>query len=154
MDGTTPDQARTALEAADRARARVADAVGLPRVYWWAMAAGWLVLGVLGDLGPAWLATVATVAFGIGHSVVASRLLDGRRGTDGLRVAAGGAGRAVPVVVGGILVVMVLVTVGAAFALLADGAHHPGIVASLFVAVLIGFGGPEILRVARRWVGA
>ncbi|WP_330180438.1 hypothetical protein OHB26_29045 [Nocardia sp. NBC_01503] len=154
MDDVAADQARAALDAAERARRRVADEVGLPRGYWWGMAAGWLVLGVIGDLGPDWLVIAATLAFGAGHSAVASRLLDGRRRTDGLQVSADTAGRRTPIVVIGMLIGLVCVTVGSAFALNADGAAHPGIWSAVLVAAIIGFGGPELLRVLRRWVRA
>jgi hypothetical protein len=149
MEGQiTPDEARAALDATERARRQVAAEVGLPRGYWWALAAGWVALGVIGDVGPMWLVTVATLGFGMGHSVLASRLLDGRRRTDRLQVSAIVAGRTAVTVVG-MLVLLVGVTIGTAMALDADGAGHPGIWAAVFVAVIVGFGGPEILRVLR-----
>ncbi|MER5781301.1 hypothetical protein ABT104_06165 [Streptomyces mobaraensis] len=154
MDNIVPEQARTALDAADSARRRVAEEVGLPRGYWWAMAAGWLVLGVLNTVLPAWLAGIATVGFGVGHGVLASRLLDGRRRTDRLQVSAAVAGRRIPLVVIGMLLGFVGVTVLAAFALDADGADHAGIWAAALVAAVVGFGGPEMLRVLRRWARA
>jgi hypothetical protein len=149
MEGQiTPDEARAALDATERARRQVAAEVGLPRGYWWALAAGWVARGVIGDVGPMWLVTVATLGFGMGHSVLASRLLDGRRRTDRLQVSAIVAGRTAVTVVG-MLVLLVGVTIGTAMALDADGAGHPGIWAAVFVAVIVGFGGPEILRVLR-----
>lgn len=154
MDNVAPDQARAALDAAERARQQVAAEVGLPRWYWWGMAGGWLALGAIGELGPQWLTIVATVAFGMGHSTVASRLLDGRRRTDRLQVSAAVAGRRTPIVVIGMLLGLVALTVGAALALNADGAHHPTIWAAVLIAAIIGFGGPEILRTLRHWVHA
>lgn len=154
MEDIAPDQARAALDAAASAQRRVAAEVGLPRGYWWAMAAGWLVLGVIGDVGPAWLVTVSTLAFGMGHAVFATRLLDGRRRTDQLQVSASVASRRIPLIVTGMLLGFVAVSIGAGFALDADGAGHAGIWASVFVAAIIGFGGPEMLRVLRRWARA
>jgi len=154
MDEIAPEQARSALEAADRARRQVADEVGLPRGYWWAMAAGWLVFGVVGRQAPVWLAVVVTVAFGAGHAVLASRLLDGRRRTGRLQVSTAVAGRRTPAVVVGMLVALVGATVAAALLLDADGAGHPGLWATGLAAAVIGFGGPEILRVLRRWARA
>ncbi|MYS87785.1 hypothetical protein [Embleya scabrispora] len=153
MTNTAPEQARAALDAVDRAQRLVAGEVGLPRGYWWAMAAGWLGLGVLGNVAP-WLAGTATAAFGAGHGILASRLLDGRRRTDRLRVGAAVAGRRTPLVVLGMLFGLVAVTVAAAFALHADGADHASIWAAALVAAVIGFGGPDILRVLRRWARA
>lgn len=151
---TAPHDASAALAAIERARLRVADQVGLPRVYWWGMAAGWVLLGVLGDLGPAWLSSAATVAFGAAHATVASRLLDGRRRTRGVRVSAAVAGRRTPLVVIGMLLALVALTVGFAIALDADGAGHPAIWAAVVVGAVVGLGGPEILRVLRRLVRA
>jgi len=154
VDHVTRADARAALEAVDHAQAHVADEVGLPRWYWWLLAAGWLLLGVVGDLGPQWLAIVATVGFGLVHATVASRRLNGRRRTDRLQVSAAVAGRRVPAVVVGMSLALVAVTIGAGFALHADGAGHAGIGAAVLVAAVVGLGGPEILRVLRRWVRA
>ncbi|MEE4598761.1 hypothetical protein V2J94_44245 [Streptomyces sp. DSM 41524] len=154
MDDIVPEQARTALDAADRARRQVAEEVGLPRGYWWAMAAGWILLGVLGNVLPPWPAGVATVGFGVGHGVLASRLLDGRRRTDRLQVSAAVAGRRIPLVVVGMLLGLIGVTVLVALALDADGAGHAGIWAAVLTAAVVGFGGPEMLRVLRRWARA
>ena len=154
MENVAPDQARAALDAVKRARRRVAEEVGLPRGYWWAMAAGWVVLGLIGDLGPQWLIIVATLIFGAGHSFVASRLLNGRRRTDQVQVSAAVAGRRTPIVVVGMLFALVALTIGVAMALDADGDRNPGSWAGVVVAAIIGFGGPEILRVLRHWFRA
>lgn len=154
MENVAPDQARAALDAVERARRRVAEEVGLPRGYWWAMAAGWVVLGLIGDLGPQWLIIAATLIFGAGHSFVASRLLNGRRRTDQVQVSAAVAGRRTPIVVVGMLFALVALTIGVAMALDADGDRNPGIWAGVLVAAIIGFGGPEILRVLRHWFRA
>ncbi|AZG44584.1 hypothetical protein [Gordonia insulae] len=153
MTGIGPDQAHEALRAAEDARRRVADELGLPRAYWWGMAAGWLVLGAIGELGFVWLTSLATLAFGAGHSYVAARLLDGRRRTPGVRVSREVAGRRIPFVVIGMLLGMVAVTIGLAFAIDADGADHPAIWAAVIVACVVGLGGPEIFRTLCRWVG-
>lgn len=152
MDNIAPEQARATLDAVDSAQRRVAEEVGLPRGYWWAMAAGWLVLGGVGQVGPLWLSVLVTVGFGAGHSVLATRLLAGRRRTDQLQVSAAVAGRRTPLIVFGILVAFLAVTLLAGLALDADGADHAGAWASVLVAAVIGFGGPEILRVLRRMV--
>lgn len=154
MDGITPDQARAALEAAGRAQRQVTDEVGLPRWYWWAMACGWVALGLLGDFTPAWLVAVATLLFGAAHSTVASRWLDGRRRTDQVQVSATVAGRRTPLVVIGMLLGLVGLTIVAALALDADGAGHARTWSAILIAAIIGFGGPEILRVLRGWARA
>lgn len=153
MTDTAPEQARAALDAVDRARRHVADEVGLPRGYWWAMAAAWIVLGVLGSVWP-WLGATAAAAFGSGHAIVATRLLGGRRRTGRVQVSAAVAGHRTPLVVIGMLVVLVGATIAAALALDADGAEHAAIWAAALIAAVIGFGGPEILSVLRRWARA
>lgn len=145
MDGITSDQAREALAIADHARREVAAEIGLPRVYWWAMAAGWMALGSVGAFAPTWVTTVATIAFGAAHSTIASRFLNGRNRTGRLQVSASVAGRRTPVVVIGMLLALVAVTVGISLGLDADGAHHAGLWGALFVAAMVGFGGPEML---------
>lgn len=154
MDDVAPDQARAALDAVEQARRGVAREVGLPRGYWWAMAAGWVGLCAIGDLGPQWPAVGATLIFGAGHSFIASRLLDGRHRTGQVQVSAAVAGRRTPFVVIGMLCALVALTLGVAMVLHADGARHPGIWAGVLVAATIGFGGPEILRVLRQWFRA
>ena len=154
MSDITPDQAQEALRTVDSARRDVAAEIGLPRGYWWALAVAWLVLGVLADVAPAWVATVATVAFGVGHSVAASRLLDGRHRTRGLRVSRTVADRRIPLVVIGMLLGLVVVTIVIALALQADGTGHPAMWAGGIVAVVVGFGGPDIFAALRRWVAA
>lgn len=150
----TPAEAREALDAVTRAHRQAASEVGLPRGYWWAMAAGWVVLGAIGELGPAWLASAATLLFGAGHSVLAARLLGGRRQSGDVRLSAATAGRRTPLVVIGMLLGLVVLTVAVALLLDADGAAHAAIWAGALVGAVIGLGGPEILRVLRRWAHA
>ncbi|MBO0853001.1 MAG: hypothetical protein J2P18_04465 [Nocardia sp.] len=154
MDDIAADQAREALDAAARARRAVAAEVGLPRWYWWVMAAAWLVLGVLGGIGLWWLTTIATLLFGMAHSIYAARLLDGRRRTDRVQVSAAVAGRRTSLAVVVMLLALVGLTVAVAFAAQADGAEHCEIWAAVVVAAIVGFGGPEILRVLRGWFRA
>ncbi|GAB41558.1 MULTISPECIES: hypothetical protein [Gordonia] len=150
----TPDQAREALGSVDGARRRVADDLGLPRIYWWAMAVSWVVLGVIGAFAPPWVTTVATIVFGVVHSTIASRLFDGRRASTHVRPARSVADRRIPLIVIAMLLTAVVVTVGAALALDADGTRHPSIWAAVFVAAILGFGGPQIFDDIRGRVGA
>ncbi|MGU3291140.1 hypothetical protein [Williamsia sp. M5A3_1d] len=154
MNNIDPEQARAALDSVGRARDRVASEIGLPRAYWWFLAGAWLALGVIGAYGPAWVATVATIVFGVGHSIAASRLLEGRRRTAQLQVSREVVDRRVPVVVVAMLLALVGLTVAAALALDADGASHPQLWAAVFVAAVVGLGGPEILRTLRHRLGA
>lgn len=154
MEGITPEQARDALAIADNAQRGVAAEVGMPRAYWWGLAAGWLALGTIGEFAPPWVTTIATVAFGAGHATVASRFLDGRRRTSRLQVSSSVAGPRTPLVVIGMLLALVALTIGISVGLDADGADHAALWGGLFVAAVVGLGGPEILAVLRRWTHA
>lgn len=144
------DEAFEALATATRARRTVADEVGLPAAYWWGMGAGWIGLGALAQWGPPWLSTMATVAFGAVHSSVAGRLLDGRHRSGRLSVRADVAGHRTTVLVIGLLLAMVALTVGLAFAAQADGARHPAFDASLIPALVVALGGPRFVAWGRR----
>ena len=49
-DYPTNAEARVALHDVERARQRVIDQIGMPRWYWWGLAACWIALGVLNDV--------------------------------------------------------------------------------------------------------
>ena len=87
--------------------------------------------------------------FGATHATVAGRVIAGRRRTGRLSVRADVVGRWAPVLVIVGLIGMVLVTIGAALLLDADGAAHPVIGASVFVALLILLGGPALMAAIR-----
>ena len=154
MESLDAAQARGALDAIDQAHRAVQAEVGMPRWYWWLLAAGWMVLGVVGDLAAPWVAALVTVAFGATHAAVAGRRLTGRRRTAGASVSAATAGRRTAVVLVVMLVLLVVLTVGAALALAADGTQHAATAAGVAVAIVVGFGGPEILAAFRRWARA
>ena len=142
-------EARVALHGVERARGRVIDQIGMPRWYWWGLAACWIVLGVLNDVANVWVVAVATVTFGAVHSTVSQRLLAGRQSTTGVKVRADVAGRRAPVIVFGFLIGLAGVTVAAGFAAYADGAEHPATMASALVAVMILLGGPRVMAAIR-----
>jgi hypothetical protein len=145
----TDAEARLALHEVEQGRLRVIDQIGMPRWYWWGLAACWIGLGVLNDVANAWVIAVATVTFGAVHSAVSQRLLGGRRRTSGVKVRADVAGRRAPVIVFGFLIALAGVTIAAAFAAYADGAEHPGTIASVLVAVMILLGGPRVMAAIR-----
>jgi hypothetical protein len=146
----TGEEARAALDAVEQGRRRVIDEIDLPAWYWWGMGAGWIALGVLSDLANPWVTTAATIAFGAAHASIAPRVVSGRHRTGALSVSADVAGRQVPRLVISGLIAMVILTIGAALAVDADGTRHPAIVASVFVAAIIVFGGPQLLAGVRR----
>ena len=145
----TDAEARLALHEVERGQQRVIDQIGMPRWYWCGLAACWILLGVLTDVANAWVVAVATIIFGAVHSAVSQRLLGGRRRTSGVKVRANVVGRRAPLIVFGFLIALAGVTTAAGFAAYADGAEHPGTVASVLVAVMILLGGPRVMAAIR-----
>jgi hypothetical protein len=146
----TPLEAHGALNTIERSRLRIIDEIDMPRWYWWSLALGWIALGFVNDLGQQWITLGATLAFGVAHATVASRVLSGRHRTPDLSVRADVAGRQVPRLVIGALLLLVGLTVAGSLAASADGARHPATVASIVVAVIVLLGGPRLLAVVRR----
>jgi hypothetical protein len=145
----TDAEARLAIHEVERGRQRVIDQIGMPGWYWWGLATCWIVLGVLNDVANAWVVALATITFGAVHSAISQRLLGGRRRTTGVKVRADVAGRRAPLIVFGFLIALAGVTVAAGFAAYADGAEHPGTMASVLVAVIILLGGPRVMAAIR-----
>src|SRR5215207_7397690 len=149
-DDISEAEARLALRAIEDQRRQVIAEVGLPASYWWGLAAAWVALGVLSDVGNPWVLLGATFGFGTAHSVIAQRFFSGRQGSRQLSVRAGIVDRHLPLVLFGCLIAVGAVTVGAGFLADADGADHAGTFASVLVAVaILGFG-PQVSDAARR----
>ena len=145
------DEARLALDTVEHRRLQVIAEIDVPAWYWWGLAIGWVGLGVIADLGHAWVTLVATFAFGTVHSVVAQHALSGRHGSRQLSVRRGVVGRHTPLV---LVVGLAAVTVGLALLADADGAGHPVTMASVVVAVAIVCGGPAVMAAIRRRAGS
>ena len=143
-------EARLALSSIERRRQQVLAEIGVPSWYWFVVAGGWVVLGILADYGPAWATTMATVLFGAAHSTIAPRVISGRRGSPQLSISRDLVSRRIPALVIGFLIVMTVATVGLALLFNADGARHPAALASVVVAMLVLTGGPALLAAVRR----
>jgi hypothetical protein len=146
----TADEARSALAVADGVRRRLVDDISIPAWYWWFLAIGWVVLGVIADMNHGWLTSVALLIFGTVHSTLAPRVIDGRHRLRGISVRADVLDRRLPAVVLGALVVLAALTVAGALAVRADGAHHPTTIASVPIAVAVVLGGPLLVDAVRR----
>jgi len=146
----TPQEAQAALHAVDRGRLRVIEEIDLPRWYWWGLALGWIALGFITDLKHPWLTAAATLVFGAVHASVAPRVASGRHRTQQLSVRADLAGAQTARLVIGCVAALALVTIAGALAASADGAGHPVTIASVFVAMIIVLGGPQLLASVRR----
>ena len=97
MNGTTDEDARAALAAIERGRSTVIDEIDMPAWYWWGLAIGWVVVGVLTDLDrPVARRRRRPSLFGACHAAAAQRVLDGRHRSDQLSVRADVVGRHVP----------------------------------------------------------
>jgi hypothetical protein len=143
-------EARLALSSIERRRQQVLAEIGVPSWYWFVVAGGWVVLGILPDYGPAWATTTATLLFGAAHSTIAPRVISGRRGSPQLSISRDLVSRRIPALVIGFLIVMTVATVGLALLFNADGARHPAALASVVVAMLVLAGGPALLAAVRR----
>ena len=141
--------ARWALATAEYSRQQVIAEIAMPRWYWPGLAAGWLAMGVVTDVGPGWLAWAAAPVFGAVHAAVAHDVLSGRRRTRQLSVRAELAGTHLPSLVIGFLLGLVGVTVAAGLLIDADGAGHPAIIASIIAAVAVACGGPQLMAAVR-----
>ena len=146
----TAHEARAALDSVDRGRRQVIDEIDLPRWYWFGLAVGWIALGFITDLKHPWLTTAGTLLFGAVHSTVAPRVVDGRHRSNRVSVSRELTGRQTARLVLGGVVACALLTIGGALAVGADGAHHPVTITSVFVAVIIVLGGPQLLASVRR----
>jgi hypothetical protein len=143
-------EARFALSSIEQRRQQVLAEINVPPWYWFFLAGGWVVLGVLADYGPAWATIAGTVLFGATHSTIAPRVLSGRRASPQLSVRSELVSRRIPVLVIGFLIIMIGATVGFALLFNADGARHPATLASVVVAALVLCGGPALMAAVRR----
>ena len=145
----TEVEAQRALDEIERRRLEVVDEIGLPAWYWWGLALGWVVVGVLVDLDIAWVTAAATLAFGTVHAAVAHRAIGGRQRTTRLSVRADVVGDHVPALVIGAVVGLGVLTVVVGTLLSVDGAGHPVTAAGVLAAVLILLGGPRLVAALR-----
>ncbi len=143
-------EARFALSSIERRRLQVVAEINVPTWYWFAVAAGWVILGVIADYGPAWATIAATVLFGAAHSAIAPRVLSGRRGSPRLSISRDLVSRRIPMLVIGFLIAMTVATIALALLFNADGARHPATLASVVVALIVLTGGPALMARVRR----
>jgi hypothetical protein len=143
-------EAQFALSSIARRRRQVIAEINVPPWYWFFLAGGWVLLGLLADFGPAWATIAATVLFGAVHAGISPRVLSGRRASSELSIRGDLVSHRLPALVIGFLLVMTAVTVGLALALNADGARHAATWASVVVALLVLVGGPTLVGSVRR----
>ena len=143
-------EAQFALSSIQRQRQQVIAEINVPPWYWFFLAAGWVVLGILADFAPGWATIAATLVFGAVHAGISPRVLSGRRGSSQLSVRSDLVSRRLPALVIGFLLVMTAATVALALALNADGARHAATWASVVVALLVLVGGPALVGAVRR----
>ena len=148
-DSIDPTGAREALALIDQRRSQIAEEIGVPNGYWRILAVGWIVLGVLADVGNEIVATVATIGFGMFHAFVATSWLTGRNKSTSLHVRAELVSGRLRAFVLTAVTAMVGLTILIALAVNADGAEHPATIASGFVALMVLGGGPWFVGVVR-----
>ena len=142
--------ARSALSTVEYSRRQVIAEIDMPRWYWLGLAAGWVGLGLIADVGPAWMAAIATLTFGAAHAAAAQNVLSGTRRSGSLSVRAELAGTHVSALVITFLVGLVALTFAAALLIDADGANHPATIAGVMAAIAVALGGPELMAAVRR----
>jgi hypothetical protein len=147
-------EAQFALGAIAERRRQVIAEINVPAWYWFALAAGWVALGVISDDAPTWVDIACTLLFGAAHASIAPRVLTGRRASSQLSVRSELVDRRIPILIVGLLVVMVAATVVIATLLHADGARHPATWASVVVAALLLAEGPALMATIRRRAGS
>lgn len=148
----TASEAQSALAEVEHGRRRVVEEIGMPLWYWWGLALGWIVVGIVADLDRPWLGGAVTLLFGAVHAAFFSRVRSGRRRTSQLSVRASTGLRHTSLFVLLSLLVLVAITITAAVLAAADGARHPATMASVLTAVCILLGGPAAMDRLRRIV--
>ena len=149
-DEISEAEARLALSSIQQRRQQVIAEIDVPSWYWVSLAAGWIVLGVLAQYGPAWATIAGTVLFGAVHAAVSPRILSGRHASQHVSVHSNLVDRRLPALVIGFLILMTAVTVALALIANADGARHATLFASVIVAALVLLGGPRLVDTVRR----
>lgn len=147
---TNDADARLALDAINLRRRQVIAEIGMPWWYWWGVALGWVALGVVADLRHPWATLGGTLIFGAVHSAVAQHTLSGRHRSRQLSVRAGMVSWRLPALLLSYLVGLAAATVAIAVLVAADGAGHPGTIASVIAAVAVLCGGPALMAAVRR----
>src|SRR5271170_6698758 len=103
-------EAHNALSMIAHRRQQVVAEINVPAWYWFALAGGWIAIGVVEDLAAASIAVAATLLFGAAHAAISPRVLTGRRGSRHLSVRSDLVGHEIPLAIIGLLIVMVGVT--------------------------------------------
>jgi hypothetical protein len=154
MPPTSPDisaaEARQTLDAIEHRRQQVIAEIDVPGWYWWFLAFGWVAVGAVVQFGGPVAVALAPLLFGAVHAALAQRALTGRHRTGRLSVRADVAGRYVPLVLVAFVLVLCAATLVLALIADADGARHPGLLASSVVALVLLCGGPQLMAALRR----
>lgn len=142
---TGGSEAHFALHSIERRRQQVIAEINVPPWYWFFLAGGWVVLGVLADFAPGRATVAGTLLFGALQAGISRRVVSGRRGSPQLSIRSDFVTRRLPMLVIGFLLVMTAFTVAIALVLDADGARHAAI-----VALLVLVNGPAPVGSVRR----
>jgi hypothetical protein len=142
------DDAGRSIEEVRRREQQVITATAIPLWYWWVVAAGTLVLGVVVDgRRPAVIAVTAVVFASATAALTVWVILGAGSGAQVSRDLLGGSGPASIVVFVGIVV---LAGLAVAFSSQARGASHPATDGTAVTAACLVVGGPMLMRLLHR----
>lgn len=143
-ESASQDDAGRSIEEIRRREQQVITATAIPVWYWWVVAAGTLLLGVVVDGHRPALIAVTAVLFGAATAALTVWVILGAgSGAQVSRDLLGSSGPASIVVFVGVVVVAGL---GVAFSLQARGAAHPASDGTAVTAALLVLGGPMLMR--------
>jgi hypothetical protein len=139
-----PRDAVDALGEVKRRREQVIEGTLVPDWYWWAVAVPTVGLGAVVDTRNAVAIPVAAVVFAIGVALLTSWIVFGGRSHVKVHDELLGTAGAAAIV--GFVGLVVVGSIGIAFALQAFGVRYPATIATIACAVALVIGGPALMR--------
>jgi len=147
-DGVRPSEAAYSLAEIQRRQQQVIDVATVPGWYWWAVGALMVVLALGVDTRTTVALAITVPVFVVGLLAATAVVVQGQFRRARLRQSLLD-GRAVLAILGFVAVV-VGGTIGLAFLLRASGVSHPATLACVAGGVVLGAGGPILMRALRR----
>ncbi len=141
-------EAAQALGEIERQQRGVIERALVPGWYWWVVAAGMVVVGVVADTRQATVILITAILYGLGVAGLTFAMIAGVPARARVRSDLLGPKGAFAIVL--FVWVVVGVTLGIAFALQAAGSGHPAAIATLVGAAMTALGGQWLMQRLRR----